>query len=52
MVGLFAVGWLAPFYFTAVPEVRSAYISCGNISDDRPPHPCGGLCHRNFWYNK
>lgn len=36
MVGLFAVGWLAPFYFTAVPEIRSAYISCGNISDDRP----------------
>ena len=36
MIAALAAGVLSPFFFQAVPEVRSTYISIGKIADDRP----------------
>ena len=36
MIAALAAGLLSPFFFQAVPEVRSTYISIGKIADDRP----------------
>ena len=36
MISVLAAGVLSPFFFQAVPEVRSTYISIGKIAEDRP----------------
>ena len=36
MIGFFAAGLIAPFFFEASPEVRSTYVSLGRIVEDRP----------------
>ena len=36
MIGFFAAGLIAPFFFEASPEVRSTYVSLGKIVEDRP----------------
>ena len=36
MFSALAAGVLSPFFFQAVPEVRSTYISIGKIAEDRP----------------